>query len=71
MYKKDIVSSLAIILVFVSLIYFSSLKGKFVWFAPSLDRTAFFTLSQISTWSIILSFFVLLALFILFFYKSR
>jgi len=70
LYKKDLTSALAIILVFVVLIYFSSLKGEFLW--PSrIEKTSYFTLSQISTFSIIFSFVILFALFLFLLLKAK
>lgn len=69
MYRKSIVSSLLALLAIVALIYTSSVKGNFLWFTPPF--TGYAVLPSFSALAIVVSFLILLALFVALYMKSK
>lgn len=71
LYRKGIVSSALVVLLIVSLLYISSVQGKFVWF-PNAVKSAYDIMTpEFSIYSVVLSFVVLLLLFLYFYMKNK
>ncbi|MEM7821453.1 MAG: hypothetical protein QXX38_01400 [Candidatus Aenigmatarchaeota archaeon] len=71
-HKRSIVASALVVLSVITLIFASSLQGRFIWISQQPSITGYqVAIPEFSVWMILFSFIVIISFFLIMRWKSR
>jgi hypothetical protein len=70
-HKRSIITSALIVLSVISLIYASSLQGRFIWILQPPITGYQVAVPELSVWAIVISFIAIISFFVIMRWKSR